>query len=112
MDKEISREIVEEKVVKEPVKHIEAKGTKEKPKPKPKKTTSPSGSSSNTSSESSRSGSGSGSAVVAYAMKFKGYRYVFGTSGPNTFDCSGFTKYVYGHFWGKPSPIVPRPSVQ
>ncbi|HHZ13660.1 MAG TPA: LysM peptidoglycan-binding domain-containing protein [Clostridiales bacterium] len=95
---EISREIVEEKVVKEPVKHIEAKGTKEKPKPKPKKTTSPSGSSSNTSSESSRSGSGSGSAVVAYAMKFKGYRYVFGTSGPNTFDCSGFTKYVYGHF--------------
>ncbi len=103
---EISRDIVEEKVVKEPVKHIEAKGTKVKPKPQPKRpassssssSSSSSGSSSNTSSDSSRSGSGSGSAVVAYAMKFKGYRYVFGTSGPNTFDCSGFTKYVYGHF--------------
>ena len=94
---EISREIVEEKVVKEPVKHIEAKEPRKSPNPN-QKTTSPSGSSSNTSSESSRSGSGSGSAVVAYAMKFKGYRYVFGTSGPNTFDCSGFTKYVYGHF--------------
>ena len=27
-----------------------------------------------------------------------GYRYVYGTSGPNTFDCSGFTKFVYAHF--------------
>lgn len=39
-----------------------------------------------------------GSNVVAYAMTFKGYRYVYGTNGPNTFDCSGFVQYVYKHF--------------
>ena len=39
-----------------------------------------------------------GSDVVAYAMKFEGYSYVYGTNGPNTFDCSGFVQYVYKHF--------------
>ena len=39
-----------------------------------------------------------GANVVAYAMTFKGYRYVYGTNGPNTFDCSGFVQYVYKHF--------------
>ena len=24
--------------------------------------------------------------------------YVYGTAGPDTFDCSGFTYYVYAHF--------------
>ena len=27
-----------------------------------------------------------------------GYPYVYGTAGPDTFDCSGFTSYVYAHF--------------
>lgn len=40
----------------------------------------------------------SGSAIVAYAKTFLGYRYVYGTNGPNTFDCSGFVQYVYKHF--------------
>ena len=40
----------------------------------------------------------SGSEIVAYARQFLGYQYVYGTAGPNTFDCSGFTKYVFGHF--------------
>lgn len=40
----------------------------------------------------------SGSAIVAYAKQFLGYRYVYGTNGPNTFDCSGFVQYVYKHF--------------
>ncbi|NLO83696.1 MAG: endopeptidase Spr, partial [Clostridiales bacterium] len=44
------------------------------------------------------SGSGKGSDVVAYAMKFLGVRYVYGANGPNAFDCSGFTCYVYRHF--------------
>ena len=39
-----------------------------------------------------------GSDIVAYAKKFLGYRYVYGTAGPKTFDCSGFTSYVYKHF--------------
>ncbi|NLJ40214.1 MAG: LysM peptidoglycan-binding domain-containing protein [Clostridiales bacterium] len=101
---EVSREITEEKVSKEPVKHIVANGTKApprpKPAPKPKTSTKPksSGSSGGSSNTSTSRASGSGSDVVAYAKRFNGYRYVFGTSGPNTFDCSGFTKYVYGHF--------------
>ena len=40
----------------------------------------------------------SGEAIVAYAKTFLGYRYVYGTNGPNTFDCSGFVQYVYKHF--------------
>ncbi len=36
--------------------------------------------------------------LVAYAMQFKGCSYVYGSSGPNSFDCSGLTKYVYQHF--------------
>lgn len=39
-----------------------------------------------------------GSDVVAYALQFEGYPYVYGTNGPNTFDCSGFVQYVYKHF--------------
>lgn len=105
---EVSRDIIEEKVEKEPVKHIIAKGTKEKPKPAPRpkpvrrpatnsKSTSKPKSSGNTTTDRGTV-SGSASSVVDFAMKYKGYKYVFGTSGPNTFDCSGFTKYVYSQF--------------
>lgn len=33
--------------------------------------------------------------LIQNAMQFLGYPYVFGTRGPNTFDCSGFVHYVY-----------------
>jgi cell wall-associated NlpC family hydrolase len=37
--------------------------------------------------------------VVAYAKKFLGMQYKWGGSNPSTsFDCSGFTQYVLGHF--------------
>lgn len=36
--------------------------------------------------------------VVAYAKQFLGVPYVYGANGPDSFDCSGFTKYVYAHF--------------
>lgn len=40
-----------------------------------------------------------GTDVVAYAKKYLGYPYVYGGNGSNgTFDCSGFTMYVYKHF--------------
>ena len=39
-----------------------------------------------------------GNDIVAYAQKFLGCRYVYGASGPNSFDCSGLTMYVYAHF--------------
>lgn len=36
--------------------------------------------------------------LVAFARSFEGYPYVYGGSGPNSFDCSGFVMYVYKHF--------------
>jgi len=39
-----------------------------------------------------------GQQVVDYASQFLGVPYVYGANGPNSFDCSGFTKYVYAHF--------------
>jgi len=35
------------------------------------------------------------SEVVSIAKRYLGARYVWGAEGPNTFDCSGFTMYVY-----------------
>jgi peptidoglycan DL-endopeptidase CwlO len=40
----------------------------------------------------------SSSAVVAYASNFIGTPYAWGGNGPDTFDCSGFTSYVFRHF--------------
>ena len=36
--------------------------------------------------------------VVEYGKSFLGAPYVYGGNGPDCFDCSGFTKYVYSHF--------------
>ena len=36
--------------------------------------------------------------IIAYAKTFLGTPYVYGGNGPDSFDCSGFTKYVYNHF--------------
>jgi cell wall-associated NlpC family hydrolase len=39
-----------------------------------------------------------GNEVVNYAYKFLGKPYVYGADGPNAFDCSGLTHYVYDKF--------------
>lgn len=40
-----------------------------------------------------------GTDVIAYAKKYLGHKYVWAADGSNgTFDCSGFTMYVYKHF--------------
>jgi cell wall-associated NlpC family hydrolase len=39
-----------------------------------------------------------GAQIVAYAKQFLGCSYVYGASGPSSFDCSGFTSYIYKHF--------------
>ena len=36
--------------------------------------------------------------VIEYAKKFLGVPYAYGGNGPNSFDCSGFAKYVYSNF--------------
>ena len=39
-----------------------------------------------------------GADVAAYAQQFLGCSYVYAAAGPNSFDCSGLTMYVYKHF--------------
>ena len=52
----------------------------------------------NNSANANNSTTPTGEAVVEYAKRFLGYRYVYGGAGPTTFDCSGFTQYVYKNF--------------
>lgn len=44
--------------------------------------------------------------VCAMAKKLLGSRYVYGATGPNSFDCSGFCQYIYG----KNGKTIPRTS--
>lgn len=39
-----------------------------------------------------------GEAMADFALSFYGARYVYGGTGPNTFDCSGFVQYVMRAF--------------
>ena len=39
-----------------------------------------------------------GEQIVALAKQYMGTPYVLGGNGPNSFDCSGFTKYIYAQF--------------
>ena len=48
-----------------------------------------------TSTETTQASYGKGSTVVETAKNYIGYKYVYGASGPNSFDCSGFTSYVF-----------------
>lgn len=41
---------------------------------------------------------GNASDVISYAYQFLGTPYVWGATGPNSFDCSGFVSYVYRRF--------------
>lgn len=43
-------------------------------------------------------GSSTSASLVEYSYKFIGKPYVWGATGPNSFDCSGFTSYVYRKF--------------
>ena len=40
--------------------------------------------------------SGKGATVVETAKRYIGCSYVYGATGPSSFDCSGFTSYVFG----------------
>lgn len=47
-----------------------------------------------------QSSSATGNAVVDFAYTLLDTPYVYGATGPNAFDCSGFTSYVYRHATG------------
>lgn len=47
-----------------------------------------------------------GKEIAIKAHDYIGYRYVYGTAGPSSFDCSGFTSFLYKQY-GK---ILPRSS--
>lgn len=49
-------------------------------------------------SENIKTSSSKGEEIAEYAKQFLGSKYVYGGSGPSTFDCSGFTMYVYKNF--------------
>ncbi len=40
----------------------------------------------------------SSNSIIAYASTFQGVPYVYGGNGPSSFDCAGFTCYVFAHF--------------
>ena len=95
--REIDKKILEEITIQEPVNKIEAKGTKVKPvvvvAEAPHVATT-------TSSEPTVTDRGStrGADIISFAKQFLGKPYVYAASGPNSFDCSGFTWFVYKHF--------------
>lgn len=39
-----------------------------------------------------------GERIAKTAREYLGSRYKYGGNGPNSFDCSGFTKFIYGKF--------------
>lgn len=51
-----------------------------------------------TNTTSSVPDSKNGGSVVETAKSYIGSRYVYGGSGPSSFDCSGFTSYVYKQY--------------
>lgn len=50
--------------------------------------------------------SATGNAIVDYAYQFLGCDYVYGATGPSTFDCSGFTQYVFRNAAGVSLPRI------
>lgn len=58
-------------------------------------TSTPNRGSSSGSTQTPPPASGNASAVLNEAYKHLGKAYVYGATGPNNFDCSGFTQYVF-----------------
>lgn len=86
------------KKAEEAKKKAEAEAKKKTEAEAKKKETSNKSSDSSKTSKSSKKTKTTGEDIVAYAKKYLGCKYKYGATGPKTFDCSGFTQYVYKHF--------------
>lgn len=85
-----------EKVIKVPVRIVEKKKKVEKKILSRGETSSESASTVKASSQPISTGDKS--SLISFAYSFMGTPYVWGAEGPRSFDCSGFTKYVYKEF--------------
>jgi peptidoglycan hydrolase-like protein with peptidoglycan-binding domain len=74
-----------------------ARRTQDNPDPVQTSTPKPTASSTSVPGQSAH-GQEISKAIVAYAKQQIGKPYVWGAEGPNSFDCSGLTWYVYKHF--------------
>ncbi|MCJ7687752.1 MAG: C40 family peptidase [Clostridiaceae bacterium] len=84
------------KVIKVPVRSVEKKKIEKKKEISRGEPSSKSKSIGETSSKSIFTGGKSN--LISYAYNFIGRPYVWGGEGPRSFDCSGFTKYIYKEF--------------
>lgn len=102
MLREVRKDIKTDEIDKECVKYIEQakEMVAEKEAPTGSTGSSSSGVNRGDTPTSSPTVSGSASSLLSYAYKFIGRPYVYGATGPNSFDCSGFTSYVYRNALG------------
>lgn len=67
-------------------------------------TTTTSSTAADTASTTSTTQSGDYATLIAKAKQYLGRPYVYGANGPSSFDCSGFTKYVFSKALGTTLP--------
>jgi cell wall-associated NlpC family hydrolase len=96
--KEINDEIEKGKVAASKKKQEEAKAVLESVKQSV--TSNVQSKSQKSSSSVSAPAGGNAQGILNEAYKHLGASYVWGATGPSTFDCSGFTQYVYEHAAG------------
>lgn len=91
---EINEKIEKAKVLAEQKQQEEARAA-EASRVVPNRGSSSTSSSSSAKQSGTKAGSGSAQAVLNAAYSHLGKPYVYGATGPSSFDCSGFTEYVY-----------------
>jgi cell wall-associated NlpC family hydrolase len=93
----LSTNLNSDKVIKVPQKEEPKKSLKSTTAAQTKKKTTLNRGGSGISSASAGPSAGN-SSVASYARQFVGRDYVWGAAGPNAFDCSGFTMYIFSKF--------------